>query len=217
MILVLVHSDLKTIVTNIEFISVFLGNIDVNGYLFCVYTNFEVAYKYLSDLEPGSSLFTTYVSKDDVLPPQLKGRLSQEEYKGILKPIHELTDASEIEIRGLGAAKGAMLGASAVAPLALIVGVATLGLGAPISLFILGAGAGVGTGLGAALPVTLKKNLENLESYVNTVNESLLRKRGVVLISPLASNSVSPLDLPKVSVDKMRSLTWVIKSDPESK
>lgn len=213
---VLINSGLNTLVTNVEFISTFMDMNNANGELGCIFTNFSVAYSYMNQLEPGSSLVTTYAS-DDALPPQLAERISMSEYKGIIEPIRELTEDSDLKIRGLGAFKGAAIGASVVAPLAVAVGVATMGLGVPISLIILGAGAGVGTGFGAALPMELRKSLENIESYVNHTNDCLLRQRGVVLLSPIASNVTSSLNLAKVSVEKMRSLTWIIKSAPMEK
>lgn len=213
---IIVRSKPSAIVSNIEFVFTFMDGNLVNGELGCTFTNFSVAYSHLMELEPGSSLITTYAT-DDTLPPQLAKRISMTEYKGIIGPICELTEDSDLKVRGRGAFKGAAIGASVMAPLAAVVGIATLGLGVPISLIILGAGAGVGTGFGAALPMELRKKLENIESYVNHANDCLLRQRGVILLSPIASNATSLFNLTQVSVEKMRSLTWAINSAPVEK
>ena len=210
---VIVQSGIKNIVSNIEFISSFMTDDMRNGELACVFMNFNVAYFYLMKLEPGSSLVTTDVF-DDRIPPQLADKLSVSEYKGIIGPIRDFAEKSDLQIRATGASKGAAIGAGVVTPIAVLIGVLTIGVGVPISVILLGAGAGIGSAFGAAIPLKLKKQLADMEAYVEHTNDCLLRTRGVVLLSPLASNSASPLGIAKVSTKQMRSLTWVIKSMP---
>lgn len=186
----------------------------VNGELGCVFTNFNVSYFYLMELEPGCSLVITHVS-DTTPPPRLAEKISTSEFNGIITPIRELTEASDFEIRGTGAFKGAAIGASAMTPLAAFVGIATLGVGVPFSIIIMGAGAMLGTGFGAALPLELRETINKIDSYVEFTNNCLLRPRGVVLISPVTTNLSRVLGLAKISSEKLRTLTWIINSVPK--
>ena len=210
----IVQSGIKNIVTNIEFIDSFMSDEMRGGELGCVFTNFSVACFYLMKLEPGSSLVRTDVFNDEI-PPQLAEKISLSEYKGILGPIRDFAEKSDLQIRATGASKGAAIGAGVMTPIAAVIGIVTIGVGVPISAILLGAGAGIGSAIGAAIPPKLRQQLADMEAYVEHTNDCLLRSRGVVLLSPLASNSVSPLDIAKVSTKQMRSLTWVIKSMPD--
>lgn len=208
MISVLIRSDLKSITTNVDFIGMFMDENLANGELCYAFTTFSVAYGYLMELEPGSSLITTLIL-DDFISPLLTERISMPEYKGIIGPLNVLIEKSGEMINKIHPTRKKVLRYSATLVLFGLIGVGVMGIFDITRRIISGKGDG--------FTPELREIFEDIESYVKHVNDCILRKRGVVLLSPLLTNSIDTLESAKASGEKMCSLTWIIKSTPKEK
>lgn len=205
-ICVLIRSKLMKIATNIEFISMFMPEEEANGGLACLFTNFSVAYLYLMKLKPGSSIVTTLVL-DDFPSPELYERIPDTQYKGIVGPLSNLIEEAEKEIKKINPTKKNIIRYSAVFVLAGLIGVGIMGI---VDIF-----RRILNGRDDGFPENLKTIFGNIESYIENANNSQLRERGVVLLSPLVSNSITTLDSAKAPGKNMSSLTWIIHSKPD--
>lgn len=202
----LIRSKLRRIATNIEFIGIFMPEEEANGKFACIFTSFSVAYLYLMKLKSGSSIVTTLVL-DDFPSPEISERISISEYKGIVGKLGEEIEKAEKEIKKINPTKKNIIRYSAVFVLAGLIGVGVMGI-VDISRRIL-------NGRDDGFPENLKTIFRNIESYIETANDSMLRERGVVLLSPLVSNSITTLDSAKAPGKNMSSLTWIIHSKPD--
>ena len=139
------------------------------------------------------------------VPEPMNKYYSFEQYQKLIGPLREYVYSLEYgKVRAEGAGVGAGIGAASSAPFAMGVSIATLGLGAPVSLLILGAGAAIGAITGAVSPIEaddVKKKVRWLVEDINKQTEPL----GFYMKDPLKTNDIGPAKSPKDIVD----IEWV--------
>eukprot|EP00727_Mastigamoeba_balamuthi_P014009 m51a1_g9230 hypothetical protein (197) ;mRNA; f:78724-79517 len=134
------------------------------------------------------------------LPVGLEGRYPPHTYARLAGRLSDLALAeSDAQRRARGAAIGGAIGAGVAVPLGIFIGVATIGLGTPLSAIIDRAGASIGTAAGAAVPLLDVKTRGEVEAAVREANEEAAREtegRGAQMRNPFESNSCrAPADI----------------------
>ncbi|KAH3766404.1 hypothetical protein Pelo_1725 [Pelomyxa schiedti] len=130
-------------------------------------------------LQPGLVVTKTIVVSrttgqlfDNSMPPQLLRLLVlPAEYNDIISKVNHIVH--ECHPKSTGAKYGTLVGTLVAAPVAAVVGIATLGMGIPFSAGILLAGGALGGGTGASVGhVSYGSTLSNLNSFIDGLNAS---------------------------------------------
>lgn len=147
--------------------------------LFCMYTNLLIAIGYISTLDPDCSIVR--VELNDPPPPVLKQRLSEEQYSSIMTQI--TTANHQIKERAKGAGIGGTIGAIVTSPMAIMLTMATTGIGIPLSIGLVTAGIAIGTTIGALVPLNIRMAMTDLDRCVEQINRHTLQPHGLLLIN----------------------------------
>lgn len=186
---------------------------DRNGEMFCYFVSFNLAYEYLEKIEPGTILVKTPLNTRKE-PKILRGRVEKSDYREIITTISRFTKRTQFSsMRAKSVKKGFSIGLALSIPIAAVVGLASLGLGTPLSVLILSAGAGIGSACGAANSTVLKKSFSDFNSYIENLNDTVLKEKGVFLVSPLVTNSFNNLfGISQSSARKISHVQWIVKT-----
>ena len=139
------------------------------------------------------------------VPVPMRQYYTFEQYQRLIGPLREYVYSLEYgKVRAKGAGAGAGIGAASSAPLAALVGIATLGLGAPISLLILAGGAAGGAIAGAVSPIDADDVKQKIKWLVEKINMQT-RPMGFCMKNPLETNNIGNSQSPKDIVD----IEWV--------
>ena len=204
---------LRTMHSTVLFIDAFFPPDEKLGELFSMFVHFSLAVSYLKSLSPGAAIVRMPIAAIDV-PEPLSTRVNSAELEKVLKPIRLIVSkASEAEVRAKGAGLGATIGVAVASPVAIAVGVLTIGVGAPISACILAAGGTIGAACGAAIPLNVQKSKDEISRAVVIANE-FLRPKAVTLITPFMTNRAGVASSPS----SLRDVEFIVHTltDPIS-
>ena len=196
-----------------RFLNLFVLPEDRNGEMFCYFVSFNLAYEYLEKIEPGTILVKTPLDTKKE-PKILRDRIPKSDYREIISAISRFTKKTKFSsMRAKSMKKGFSIGLALSIPIAAVVGMASLGLGTPLSVLIVSACAGIGSACGAVNSKDLKKSFGDFNSYIENLNDTVLKEKGVFLVSPLVTNSFSNLfGISQSSARKISHVQWIVKT-----
>ena len=183
--------------------------------MFCYFVSFNLAYEYLEKIEPGTILIKTPLDTKKE-PKILRDRIPKSDYREIISAISRFTKKTKFSsMRAKSVKKGLSIGLALSIPIAAGVGMASRGLGTPHCGLRVSAGAGIGSACGAVNPKDLKKSFGDFNSYIENLNDTVLKEKGVFLVSPLVTNSFSNLfGISQSSARKISHVQWIVKTSP---
>jgi len=203
----LARSKTYNIHSILAFIGDFMDPEKRSGKEYCYYTNLVVAVEFIKLFKPGAAIVRARLG-DTSVPDKLSSRIDRAQYNSFLKPLREATYEPNFVLNRVSKELlWGSAGAGISSPIALGVGIATFGLGFPISICILGAGLVVGAIAGA-----VAHNFDIIK-HVETVNKTL-EPHGIQLVNPLITNAINIDYVIDSTSSDFSHIEWVVYSTP---
>jgi len=205
-VLVLARSEAHNIKSILAFIDDFFDPRMRMGREFCHYVNLLTAFGFLENFKPGTFIVRCKLS-DTTVPEALKPRISEELYNNSLKWLRDARENTDYGVvRAKGGAIGGVIAAAVATPIAILVGVATVGTGVPFSAGIIAGAVALGTGGGIIGPLPGHSLFEDIRKHVRAMNHSL-EQYAIEMIDPFITNKMNPAS----TVKDIEDIAWLVR------